>query len=315
MGKGGPNATFNLMFLGLGWPWVGEFVGLMYSNIYIFSNPTELGKSQTPINHCTPKLPTINHCTPKLPTINHWIPKLPNHQPAVPHVFFGHKLLGINVSSSLQVVKRVERHVFFNVVLFLIWKVLPLSPIAARLIPHSPIEARLIPYPLSNHASSPISYRLMPHPPIPYRSTPHPLSPIAAHLKQKEWWSRCRQRKKKGRPTDWQINLHEPKRSVQKSDQAKQTWKRRCKKCKNKLTSKHPTLNSKQPEKNNKNRNQTKPNDQQPNQPKTWKKHTHKHTQNAEINQPNNVPNETKTAQPLASTRTLPSKLRNPIDS
>ena len=27
MGKSGPNATFNLFFLGLGWPWVGEFVG------------------------------------------------------------------------------------------------------------------------------------------------------------------------------------------------------------------------------------------------------------------------------------------------
>ena len=29
VGKSGPNATFNLFFLGLGWPWVGEFVGFI----------------------------------------------------------------------------------------------------------------------------------------------------------------------------------------------------------------------------------------------------------------------------------------------
>ena len=29
MGKSGPNATFNLIFLGLGWPWVGEFVAFI----------------------------------------------------------------------------------------------------------------------------------------------------------------------------------------------------------------------------------------------------------------------------------------------
>ena len=28
-GKSGPNATFNLNFLGLGWPWVGEFDGFI----------------------------------------------------------------------------------------------------------------------------------------------------------------------------------------------------------------------------------------------------------------------------------------------
>ena len=27
--KSGPNATFSLFFLGLGWPWVGEFDGFM----------------------------------------------------------------------------------------------------------------------------------------------------------------------------------------------------------------------------------------------------------------------------------------------
>ena len=27
VGKSGPNTTFNLIFFGLGWPWVGEFVG------------------------------------------------------------------------------------------------------------------------------------------------------------------------------------------------------------------------------------------------------------------------------------------------
>ena len=39
---------FNLTFLGLGWPWVGEFVGFI-NNIYVFSNPTLLGRSQTPL--------------------------------------------------------------------------------------------------------------------------------------------------------------------------------------------------------------------------------------------------------------------------
>ena len=29
VGKSGPNAAFNLIFLGLGWPWVGEFVGFI----------------------------------------------------------------------------------------------------------------------------------------------------------------------------------------------------------------------------------------------------------------------------------------------
>ena len=29
VGKRGPNATFNLFFLGLGWHWVGEFVGFI----------------------------------------------------------------------------------------------------------------------------------------------------------------------------------------------------------------------------------------------------------------------------------------------
>ena len=40
VGKSGPNATFNLFFLGLGWPWVGEFVGFVIIFILsMFSNP------------------------------------------------------------------------------------------------------------------------------------------------------------------------------------------------------------------------------------------------------------------------------------
>ena len=42
MGKSGPNATFNLIFLGLGWPW-GWGARRFHDNVYIFSNPTELG--------------------------------------------------------------------------------------------------------------------------------------------------------------------------------------------------------------------------------------------------------------------------------
>ena len=47
VGKSGPNATFNLFFLGLGWPWVGEFVGFMIIFNMLF-NPTEFGRTQTP---------------------------------------------------------------------------------------------------------------------------------------------------------------------------------------------------------------------------------------------------------------------------
>ena len=38
VGKSDPNATFNLFFLGLGWPWVGEFVGFM---IMVICFPTQ----------------------------------------------------------------------------------------------------------------------------------------------------------------------------------------------------------------------------------------------------------------------------------
>ena len=39
--KVGSNATFTLFFLGLGWPWVGEFVGFMIMfTRYTFSLPT-----------------------------------------------------------------------------------------------------------------------------------------------------------------------------------------------------------------------------------------------------------------------------------
>ena len=40
------NATFTPIFLGLGWPWVGKFLGF-HNIIRMFSNPTEFGKSQT----------------------------------------------------------------------------------------------------------------------------------------------------------------------------------------------------------------------------------------------------------------------------
>ena len=40
VGKNGPNATFNLFFLGFGWPWVGEFVGFTILIIICFQTPT-----------------------------------------------------------------------------------------------------------------------------------------------------------------------------------------------------------------------------------------------------------------------------------
>ena len=46
--KSGPNATFfNLIFLGLGWPWVGECRRFHNTN-FMFSDPTEFGESQAP---------------------------------------------------------------------------------------------------------------------------------------------------------------------------------------------------------------------------------------------------------------------------
>ena len=38
-GKSGPNAIFDLIFIGLRWPGVGEFVGFI-TTINMFSNPT-----------------------------------------------------------------------------------------------------------------------------------------------------------------------------------------------------------------------------------------------------------------------------------
>ena len=48
VGKSGPNATFNLIFLGLRWPWVGEIVGFMI--IFIGHVP----KTRIPV-HIEPK--------------------------------------------------------------------------------------------------------------------------------------------------------------------------------------------------------------------------------------------------------------------
>ena len=36
VGKSGPNATFTVFFLGLGWPWVGEFVGFIIKFMYVW---------------------------------------------------------------------------------------------------------------------------------------------------------------------------------------------------------------------------------------------------------------------------------------
>ena len=47
VGKNGPNATFDLFFLGLGWPRVWG-VRRFHTNIYMSSNPTGFGKSQRP---------------------------------------------------------------------------------------------------------------------------------------------------------------------------------------------------------------------------------------------------------------------------
>ena len=49
-----PKCHFNLIFLGLGWPRVGEFVGFIII-FYMFSSRTEFGKSPTPhhLARCT----------------------------------------------------------------------------------------------------------------------------------------------------------------------------------------------------------------------------------------------------------------------
>ena len=41
-GKSGPNASFDLVFLGLSWPWVAGSSSVLST----FSNPAEFGKSQ-----------------------------------------------------------------------------------------------------------------------------------------------------------------------------------------------------------------------------------------------------------------------------
>ena len=62
------NGTFNLFFLGLGWPWVGEF-RRFHNGTYMFCNPTEFGTStlQTPYSYRKKKkkemLPTIQQRT------------------------------------------------------------------------------------------------------------------------------------------------------------------------------------------------------------------------------------------------------------
>ena len=47
VGKSGPIAPFNLIFLGLDWPRVGEFVGFILISIF-FQTQHNLVKSQTP---------------------------------------------------------------------------------------------------------------------------------------------------------------------------------------------------------------------------------------------------------------------------
>ena len=53
VGNRGPKChSFNLFFLGLGRPWVGEFVGF-HTEVYLFSNLTEHGKSRKPLLVCS----------------------------------------------------------------------------------------------------------------------------------------------------------------------------------------------------------------------------------------------------------------------
>ena len=59
--KSGRNATFNVIFHGLGWPWVGEFVGFIILFTY-FPTQQNLVNRKHPIviNHCDPFI-VINH--------------------------------------------------------------------------------------------------------------------------------------------------------------------------------------------------------------------------------------------------------------
>ena len=47
MGKSGPNATFDLILLGLSWPWVGEFVGFTIM-FFVFPTQQKLGNRKHP---------------------------------------------------------------------------------------------------------------------------------------------------------------------------------------------------------------------------------------------------------------------------
>ena len=48
VGKSGPNATFDLICLGLGWPWVGEFVGFIISTGICFPTQHDLVNREHP---------------------------------------------------------------------------------------------------------------------------------------------------------------------------------------------------------------------------------------------------------------------------
>ena len=63
--KSGPRATFNPVFLGLGWPWVGEFVGFIII-FYLFSNPTEFRTSENTIKHTTSYKLQLQRTCPRL---------------------------------------------------------------------------------------------------------------------------------------------------------------------------------------------------------------------------------------------------------
>ena len=52
VGKSGANATFNLVFLGLGWPWVGELVGFI---VILICFPTQ----HNLVNRKHSNMPTI----------------------------------------------------------------------------------------------------------------------------------------------------------------------------------------------------------------------------------------------------------------
>ena len=83
VGKSGPTATFNLIFLGLRWPWVGEFVGFFIIYIGFPTQQNLVNRKHPPvstivINHCVISSEYCSRCTLKTKTTETCVQRVVN---------------------------------------------------------------------------------------------------------------------------------------------------------------------------------------------------------------------------------------------